>query len=190
MGATNFLFEVTTHDIKATFAKIVEEQALAYGYNNDFNKTEIKEISTPKPITKESEALKFINKLYEENIHDCCDKWSETAYCIKLNKKEKVKVHEICGTIEVKPVKSKLKKVWVTIFAVKSKNGFVVSEKPTRKEAIDFAKTYAQKENKELIVEETKKLISGDSIVSTVSPKYKSVSKDAFTYFIFGFRPE
>lgn len=57
-------------------------------------------------------------------------------------------------------------------------------------DSVDFEKIYAQKENKELIIEETKKLISGNSVVSTVSPKYKSVSKDAYTYLIFGIRPE
>lgn len=190
MGATNFLFEVTTHDIKSAFAEIVEQQTLAYGYSNDFNKTKIKEIYTPKPIKKEKDALELIHNLYEQNTHDCCDKWSETAYCIKLDKKQKVKIQEVCGATEVKSTTSKVKKVWATVFSVKSKNGFVVVEKSTRKEAIDFAKAYAQKENKELIVEETKKNISGNSVVSTVSPKYKSVSKDAYTYLIFGIRPE
>lgn len=192
MGATTFHFKITTHDLEAEFDKIVDEERERYGHRDgySFNKNSLEIINLPATVNNEKKIKKYINDLFDNENHICNDKWSRSACCIKLPKKSKVEVLEICGTTVENIISSKGKKVWKTSFLIKDRYGVLIGERATKTLATAFAKEYSQKNKQELTIEEAKVLTSGSPVINKIVPKYKKVKKDSYTYIIFGTHPE
>lgn len=191
MGARNFCFEITTHDLNTAFKELRQQELETYGhgYGYSFNKSRLREVKLPENVKTEKQIQKFLNDLTEKSESRYFDKYSEYANYIKLPKKKKVVVHEL-QKVEFESKKNVQKKVWKTNYVLLDESGIKVFESHNKQEAIKKSKELSEKMNCSINIEESKKLMSGDPSIGKTKMIYKDVKKDAYTYILFGEQPE
>lgn len=191
MGARNFIFEITTHDLNTAFKELQQQELETYGhgYGYSFNKSRLREVKLPESVKTEKQVQKFLNDLIEKSERRYFDKYSEYANYIKLPKKKKVVVHEL-QKVEFESKKNVQKKVWKTNYILLDERGIKVFESHNKQEAIKKSKELSEKMNSSINIEEGKKLMSGDPSIGKTKMIYKDVKKDAYTYILFGEQPE